>query len=249
MSNIAIIIQARNGSSRLPRKMVKPFYNDKSILQILVERLQSALALPIWIATTTSPLDDELVETVNDYDVNIFRGEENNVLSRFTGILKKESFQYFIRVCGDNPFLNLNYLKQLVNNSSGYDYTSYYDGDVPVIKTHYGLFTEVIRSKKLLEIENETITKDVKEHVTPFLYENKNKYRIKKLNLPKELNGFNYLRLTVDTEEDFKLTQALYAKHATSNQLDYDFSNLLIDVKMNGYVRKKMLQQIKQNSK
>lgn len=35
-----IIIQARCGSSRLPNKMVLPFYQNQSILSILLSRLK-----------------------------------------------------------------------------------------------------------------------------------------------------------------------------------------------------------------
>lgn len=249
MPNCIIIIQARNGSSRLPRKMVKPFYEGKSILQILIERLQNNLEFPIWLATTTSSRDEELVNSVKEYGINIFRGDEDNVFSRFTNINEKEQSKYFIRICGDNPFLHIGYLKQLVNNSSGYDYTSYYDGETPVIKTHYGIFAEVIRSKSFLQFETKTMTQIIKEHVTPFLYENENVYKINKISLPDELNGFSNLRLTVDTEEDFKLTQALYAKHSTPDNINYNLSKLLAEVKHQEEIQRKMDQQIKQNSK
>ncbi|MEX2485556.1 MAG: hypothetical protein WED10_13375 [Brumimicrobium sp.] len=245
-----IIIQARNGSSRLPQKMVKPFYKGKTILQILIERLQKKVDYPIWLATTDSSIDDELVKTVDNYEINVFRGNEEDVFSRFTKILKKEPSNYFIRICGDNPFMHSAFLKKLINQSNGYDYTSFYDGLTPTIKTHYGIFGEVIRSRSLLEFEAINIETNIKEHVTPFLYENENQqYRINKISLPEELKGFDNLRLTVDTEEDFELAQELYAKHCIKDGIDYDLINLLNDIRKYYSIQEKMNQQIKQNSK
>ena len=56
---IGIIIQARNGSTRLPKKVTLPFYNNQSILEIILIKLKK-LSLPIVIATTTNPEDDNI---------------------------------------------------------------------------------------------------------------------------------------------------------------------------------------------
>ena len=37
-----IIIQARTGSTRLPNKMVMPFFEGKTILEILIDRIKKA---------------------------------------------------------------------------------------------------------------------------------------------------------------------------------------------------------------
>lgn len=229
--------------------MVKPFFEEKSILQILIERLQSSVNYPIWLATSDSLIDDELVKTVDNYEINVFRGDENNVFSRFVNILQKDPSKYFIRICGDNPFLHSGFLKQLINQSKGYDYSSFYDGKVPVIKTHYGIFAEVIRSQSFLEFNTNKMLQVYKEHVTPFLYSNEDEYSINKIELPAELKGFHNLRLTVDTAEDFELAQELYSKHCWSNGIDYDLDSLLNDLRGNQVIQQKMNQQIQQNSK
>ena len=59
-----IIIQARTGSTRLPNKMTKPFYNGKSVLDILLDRLNSErdnlYVSDIVVATTNKKEDDAI---------------------------------------------------------------------------------------------------------------------------------------------------------------------------------------------
>lgn len=49
------------------------------------------------------------------------------------------------------------------------------------------------------------------EHVTIFLYSNLHLFDVNLLSLPKELESRHDLRFTMDTSDDFKLLQQLYA--------------------------------------
>ena len=137
----------------------------------------------------------------------------------------------------------------MINNSEGYDYTSFYDGSTPVIKTHYGIFGEIIRSQSFLEYEKGIIEPINKEHVTPFLYQSEDSYRINKIKLPEDLRGLDNLRLTVDTEEDFELAEKLYAKHSFNDGINYNIKSLFNEIRDDKMIQRKMNQQIQQNSK
>jgi len=100
-----IIIQARLSSSRLPRKVLMPFVNNKSILQILIENLLKVFSKDqIILATTKSDIDDELEKFAINNKLNYFRGEESNVLKRFIDCAEHFKVSNIIRVCADNPF-------------------------------------------------------------------------------------------------------------------------------------------------
>ena len=50
---LGIIIQARLGATRLPYKMIKPFFGVKGIFEILLDRLiEASLGTPLILATT-----------------------------------------------------------------------------------------------------------------------------------------------------------------------------------------------------
>ena len=79
---IAIVIQARSNSKRLPSKVLLPFYNEESILEIILKRLKK-VNIPVVVATTTNELDNEIEKIVTKNNRICFRGDEENVISRF----------------------------------------------------------------------------------------------------------------------------------------------------------------------
>ena len=88
MNKLGIIIQARTGSTRLPSKMILPFYGNDGILSILLSRLtQCKLADSIIVATTSSSPDDAICDLVREHRVKCFRGDENDVLDSSSPIL------------------------------------------------------------------------------------------------------------------------------------------------------------------
>ena len=65
MNDTIIIIQARTGSTRLPNKVMLNFFDNKSILDIIIDRLyKNKFNIPICIATTTNPKDDKLYNLI-----------------------------------------------------------------------------------------------------------------------------------------------------------------------------------------
>ena len=147
--SLGIIIQARTGSTRLPNKMILPFYEGKGILETILMRLKNGkLDVPIVLATTTQPSDDILEEIGKRQNVFVFRGSSENVLDRFINATESHKFSKIIRICADNPFLDIEALKFQINSfeKSNVDYWCYSLSDqTPSIKTHYGFWTEGVK--------------------------------------------------------------------------------------------------------
>ena len=113
----SFIIQARSASTRLPGKILIPFYNNETILDIQLKNISKSFpgALVI-IATSTNKADDVIVaKYATDNRFTIFRGDENNVLKRFIDAAKQFEIEHIVRICSDNPFLSMSYLKELVS--------------------------------------------------------------------------------------------------------------------------------------
>ena len=80
---IGAIIQARMGSTRLPGKIMKEI-QGKTVLEHVIERTnQSKLIDEIVIATTVHERDNIIVDKAMNCGVKVFRGSENDVLSRY----------------------------------------------------------------------------------------------------------------------------------------------------------------------
>jgi spore coat polysaccharide biosynthesis protein SpsF len=242
-----IIIQARVGSTRLPNKVLMPFYKDKSILDIQLESF-STLSYPIVIATTLSPFDD-VIEHKYSSEYQVFRGSENDVMSRF---LLASSSDYITRVCADNPFIDVKSVEVFLSEvSKGCDYASYKNVDgVPAIKTHWGLFTEVFRRSALTQAFKLTDTLPNKvyyrEHVTNFLYENKHLFNICLIDAPNEVFNRQDVRFTIDTARDFESLQGLY--HVVESRI-CDLTHLINATDKDLLLKEKMIESINQFKK
>ena len=240
--NIGIIVQARNNSQRLPEKVTLPFYQDQSILEIILKKLKLT-KYPVIVATTRQKQDNKIIQISKKENVLFFRGNEKNVLERFINCANKFKLSHIIRVCADNPFINIELISELIDSKS--DYAVHFINNQPSIKTHWGIFSEFVTLKSLKKIQELTKNKIYQEHVTNYIYENPQKFIIKKLDPPKECLN-KKVRLTVDTEEDFKITQKIY-NNCIKNQSDFNLNTIINQI--NSELEKKMIELIKSNQK
>lgn len=170
--NITFIVQARMGSSRLPNKILLPFFKDKCILDLLVEKLQQVPDTQIIIATSTNANNDILEERCKRLGIHCHRGSEDDVLQRFIDAAEAANAKKIIRICSDNPYLELSSIIRLVEASrlSDCDYLSFNVNGSPSIKTHYGFWAEYTTLKALKKVSGKTSDKLYHEHVTNYIY-------------------------------------------------------------------------------
>lgn len=245
-----IIIQARLGSTRLPNKMIRPFYNEKGIFELLVVKIKFAFPdLKIVVATTTNPIDDKIFNLCKQIGVDCFRGSESNVLQRFIKAAEKYNINKIVRVCADNPFLNMLALRQLIVHidTSTADYISYKNSDnKPTILTHYGFWAEMVTLKALKKAFTSTTNTLYLEHVTNFIYSNPDEFNIDLIPISSKIEVYNNVRMTLDTQEDFDLLQEIYMNTAEFNGKPED---LVEKVTKNKIWLIKMEEQIIKNEK
>lgn len=246
-----VIIQARNGSTRLPKKVTRAFYRKQTILEIIISNLKE-LGLHIIVATTTNKLDDEIVNTCKDNNVEFYRGSEDNVLSRFIDVIKNRKEKYVIRVCADNPFLDLSLVRELIqrkesDNKRAFDYISHCVNDTPAMQTHYGVFTELVSRRALERTFLMTKEKLYLEHVTNFIYLNPSIFDVSFIEkndhfLPKNT------RLTIDTLNDFEHGKKIYEDLILKNK-HFNIHTIKSYLESNVWVLKSMKQEIIKNQK
>ncbi len=247
---IGILFQARSGSTRLPSKILLPFFEQQNILELILQKfLKNGFdTYPIIVATTTSYKDDEVVQVAQRNGVNVFRGSESDVLQRFIEAGRSHGITDVIRVCSDNPFLQINeYLQQLIDRylMTNPDYLSYqlFDG-TPVIKSHLGLFCEMVSMKALEKVAELTDENLYHEHVTNFIYGHPEIFSVEWLPAPNEVVTRNDIRLTLDTPEDFEHLQQLYKLVGAKN-----LKEIIQFIDESPEMKEYMNEQIMQNSK
>lgn len=209
-SKMLFLIQARSGSTRLPKKVLIPFFNDQSILDIILTNLTSKVAnAQIVVLTTVNADDFNIVKIAEKHGVRWYRGDEKNVLSRFYNVLSESSSEYFFRICADNPFLNVDLMLNMLEYANKVDYISYMTKEgVPGVLSSHGIYAELIRSSAFLKMAIHSTDVKTKEHVTPQFYQSSN-YNVTWLT-NEEVNFKSFYRLTVDTKNDFDLSKNLY---------------------------------------
>lgn len=196
MNKLAFVIPVRMNSSRLPGKCCLKIFNDFSLIQIIVSRLKFFFPnLPVIIATSIRSSDNYLLYELKDYDVTIFRGELDNVASRFRDISK--NFDYLIRINGDNVYLEKDYISTAINYAlkGRYNFIS----NVQKRTFPIGNSVEIVKSSYFLS-KYSSFNINHYEHVFTYFYENWCEKTMK--NIENEINMSN-LKLAIDKSEDF----------------------------------------------
>ncbi len=248
---IAIIIQARRDSKRLPDKMILPFYKGKGIFEILSDRfMECNFKIPVYLATTTDEADNILEKIAKQKGIDVYRGQKENVLERFIQATSYFNLDRFIRICADNPFIDLSALKFMINEfeKTDVDYWAYsLSNGTPTIKTHYGFWGEAVKTTAIIKIKSMTKDKIFMEHVTNYIYSNQDKFLLHFHQIPVSVEA-NQIRLTVDTQEDFKIAQEIFAI-AIQENINFESNHLSDFVISNKNWIQKMQKEINQNQK
>lgn len=206
MKLIGVIIQARMSSTRLPGKVLMelPYGGGVTVLEQVIRRVKkSKLIQKIIVATTVNEVDDKIVAVAKKEKVDYFRGSEDDILSRYYLAAKKNKLETVVRVTSDCPCLDWEIIDAMIKKhaSSGADYTSN-----TVSRTFpRGLDVEVMEFSALKKAHERAMKPYEKEHVTPYVYEHPEIFKIEKLTAPPEIKKYVGARITLDTSEDYTL--------------------------------------------
>lgn len=217
---ITAILQARMSSSRLKGKVLLDI-EGRPMLSRQVERIRRAKTISkIIIATSADPSDDPIEELADSEQLAVFRGSLHNVFSRFREISQALVEPDFVRLTGDCPLTDPSVIDRVVMEhlNSGADYTSN-----TLIRTYpRGLDVEVFKTKSLARLENCDLSLEEKEHVTLGFHSRTSQFSLHSVC---DLANNSSLRWTVDTQQDFKFVEWVYASLL---DLDPEFDSNMI---------------------
>tara|TARA_B100001142_G_scaffold323417_1_gene373450 strand:- start:330 stop:1091 length:762 start_codon:yes stop_codon:yes gene_type:complete len=201
IDNIGIIIQARLNSKRFPKKILKRI-KGLTIIEILLKRLTEKFDKnKIFIATTKSKDDLEIVNIAKKKKIQYFQGKSKDVLSRYYLVAKKYKLKHIIRITSDCPLVETSILEKII----GIYFTNNYDHVYLDNKFAEGLDCEIFNFKSLEKAYKMANKKSEKEHVTLFF---RNKKYIKCYALKNDTDDSKY-RVTLDYPEDFKVIKSI----------------------------------------
>jgi spore coat polysaccharide biosynthesis protein SpsF len=201
LSTIAIV-QARMTSTRLPGKVLLEVLG-KPMLAHQLDRVGRVPSIDgIVIATTVNRTDDPVAAFAEAGGFGLYRGSEHDVLSRFKGAIDATDADTVVRLTADCPLADPDVIDQVIQR--------YRDADPPcdyvtnAIPRSYpaGLDVEVFSRAALETAANEATEDYDREHVTPFLYRNPERFRLLSVVLEPSLA---WERWTLDEPGDFEL--------------------------------------------
>ena len=201
MSKIGIIAQAHMGSTRLRNKMLKDLYG-RSVIGCVITRLRQVKnADALIVAISDEPEDDILVQELETYGVDYYRGSNSDVLSRFYCAAQKYKLTDIVRVCSDNTLIDFRILEDEINFYKGGKHEVVTSGShIPL-----GLGGEIFPLALLQKAYENASEPYQHEHVTPYIYEHCTdvyRYDIEQ--------DYSKYRFTLDTEDDWKLIRNIY---------------------------------------
>ena len=182
----------------------------KPVLWHVIKRLHQATHLnSICVATTCESEDDRVEEACRMWNIPVYRGSRDDVLSRYYECAKRIGMQggkedYIVRITADCPLVDPSIVDMLIKIAFAghYDYVS--NIDPPTFPD--GLDVEVFRFEVLETAVKEAKLNSEREHVTPFI---RNSKSYLKFNYASTID-LSTIRLTLDTCEDYKMITAIY---------------------------------------
>jgi spore coat polysaccharide biosynthesis protein SpsF (cytidylyltransferase family) len=203
MERIAIILQARLGSHRLPGKVLARI-GTRTLLEHAILRLATT-ELPIIVATTERKEDDQIEREAERLGVKVFRGETDNVLGRFIAAARANEVATVIRATADNPFVDAEGPSRALALFNRVTADHVIECGLPL-----GTAVEVVTLEALERADTLIADPYDREHVTSFIKRD-SRFRALRVVAPGDVRRPG-LRLTVDTQEDLDFVRAVLAQ-------------------------------------
>jgi len=210
MSATAIVLQARLGSSRLPRKALLRL-GSHSILGQCLRRLVLS-RLPVIVATTTLSEDDAIEQEARAHGVEVFRGDPQDVLGRFLEAAETFGLREIVRATADNPFVDPGGPLRVVEFRRRLEADHVTEQGLPI-----GAAVEAVSVDALKRARRQITDAYDREHVTSFIRRDR-RFRVFWIMAPGDLRR-PAIRLTVDTPADLEFARRIQERVESDGHL------------------------------
>ena len=199
-----IFLIVRSGSTRLPNKALKKIGNEY-LIEFLINRIRQIKEIDkVVVCTTDKKSDDELVSILKKNNVDVFRGDEQDVLDRLYNAAKKFQVKEFLVVEGDDVFCEPIFIKETYKKLKGSDKEFLFWENVP-----FGVSPLGLRFNKLQEIVNKKKTKNTDTGWGRFIIQS-GLFKVEKLEPIDDDLKRPDIRLSVDYQEDLNLIMKIF---------------------------------------
>lgn len=208
------IVQARMKSTRLPGKVLLPLGREnKPVLQHIIERLRRSKYIDnVIVACTDNDEDIKIVDLCNKLGCGCYQGSEEDVLTRVLEAAKINDTDIIVEVTADCVFVSGELadftIEKMVEDNSEYASN--------VIKRMFprGYDLQVFYTNTLQRLSKFIDNPIDSQHVSTILYKSPFQMRkdlhICKSSIGNKHGDYSHIRLTLDTEDDYKLINLIF---------------------------------------
>jgi spore coat polysaccharide biosynthesis protein SpsF len=220
---VVAVIQVRMTSSRLPGKVLKPLAGAPLIRRMIERVLRIDGIDGVAVALAEGAANDPVIDALAGMNVAIVRGSETDVLSRSAAAARATKAATVMRITSDCPLLDPAVSAAILaaykaGRKAGLRYarTSAESG------FPHGFDTEVFEAAALYEAEAKAVDPYEREHVTPYIWRRPQTFPAMIVDAKPDRRHW---RITVDTEDDYRLAAAIYEALYPRNPA-FGYSNL-----------------------
>ena len=210
-------MQARLSSTRLPGKVLKEILPHRTMLNLTIERLKACQRVDeIVVAVPESTKDDPVADEAKRSGAVVFRGPEDDVLSRYLNAARAFHADLMVRVTSDCPLSDPEvidgHIEQMQTRWCQADFvTNMFKQSFPL-----GLAVEAMPLDTLERMGRLSTTPYLREHVTTLAYERPELFIIESVMDDQDRSA---MRWTVDYPEDLEFIRAVYKNLYTPKRI------------------------------
>lgn len=205
---VIAIIPTLFGSRRLPGKALIDIMG-KPILQHIIERLKRCQLIDQIVLAIADEKDSPILAFAEKHKIEHFVGDRQNILDRFYRTAEKYGADVIVRICHDKAMIDPQIVDKIIrfylSNEKKLDYVS----NTLIPSYPQGQALEVFSLETLRFAWQNAKQPYQKEHVTIYIYEHPEIFRI--ANVKNDKNLF-HMRWTVDEKEDLEFVREIYKR-------------------------------------
>lgn len=201
------VVQARLGSSRLPRKVLLDLAG-RPMLDWIVERVGSAAAVSdVVVSTSDAPGDDALAEHARALGRAVVRAPVDDIIGRLVAASRAAPSGLVARVWGDCPFVDPAVIDRMLTRADA-ERLDFLSNALPGSRTYpAGFDVEIYTSALLARMDAEVTDPFLREFPFDFVRANASSLRVGEEQLPSSRASLHF---TVDYPEDLAAADALF---------------------------------------
>lgn len=204
---LAVIVQARAASSRIPLKVLESL-GERSALLRCMDRCRAIDGAELVLAAVPdSSENDEIAEEATDAGYMVTRGPEEDVLARIARAVRESGSETIVRVSGHHPFIDPQICRRVVDLLDD-TYADFACNNMPMMFPD-GLQCEAFPAHVLQEADRQATEPVDRQCVTSWI---RTHPRLRRVALTGPGNGLENLRWTLEEPADLDFCAAVYAE-------------------------------------